>query len=228
MQDAQGLTSDWVYHWRLLLEEYGPTIMYIKGIHNTVVVTISRLDYGHIHEDRSTMMTFAQCHYTSGQEESTSPSASTKESVSLVFANQDDEKAIYPLTTWEIAEAQKHNIEIITITDKHGYTTQFVESIKVLCRNSKMVIPNSLQKRVVAWYHHYLQHPGNTHLKETLRLSMYSKGLRKTVQTHVKKCHSCQLNKCRNYKYGKLAANCHHHLLESIMCGPHRTIYPQW
>ena len=41
MQDALGLTSDRVYHWRLLLEEYGPTFMYIKGIHNTVVDAIS-------------------------------------------------------------------------------------------------------------------------------------------------------------------------------------------
>ena len=58
MQDALGLTSDWVYRWRLLLEEYAPTIMYIKGIHNTVAHTISRLDYGPVQEDRSTMMTF--------------------------------------------------------------------------------------------------------------------------------------------------------------------------
>ena len=41
IQDALGLTSDQVYHWRLLLEEYGPTIMYIKGIHNTVSDAIS-------------------------------------------------------------------------------------------------------------------------------------------------------------------------------------------
>ena len=41
MQDALGLTSEWVYHWRLLLEEYGPMIMYIKGIHNTVSDAIS-------------------------------------------------------------------------------------------------------------------------------------------------------------------------------------------
>jgi hypothetical protein len=89
MQDTLGLTSDRVYHWRLLLEEYGPTIMYVKGIHNTVADTISQLDYGSVQEDRSTMMTFAQCwcHYTSGQEESTPPSAYMQESVSLVFAN---------------------------------------------------------------------------------------------------------------------------------------------
>ena len=31
MQNALGLTSDRVYQWRLLLEEYGPEIIYIKG-----------------------------------------------------------------------------------------------------------------------------------------------------------------------------------------------------
>jgi hypothetical protein len=36
MRDSLGLTLDRVYHWRLLLEEYGPEIVHIKGIHNTV------------------------------------------------------------------------------------------------------------------------------------------------------------------------------------------------
>ncbi len=45
-RDALGLISDRVYRWRLLLEEYAPEILYIKGIHNTVADAISRLDYG--------------------------------------------------------------------------------------------------------------------------------------------------------------------------------------
>jgi hypothetical protein len=39
-RDALGLTSDRVYRWRLLLEEYAPDIIYIKEIHNTVGDTI--------------------------------------------------------------------------------------------------------------------------------------------------------------------------------------------
>jgi hypothetical protein len=62
-----------------------------------------------------------------------------------VFANQEDEEAIYPLTTREIAEAQKHNHTLSTMADKHGYTTQLVENTKVLCKDGKMVIPTSLQ-----------------------------------------------------------------------------------
>jgi hypothetical protein len=45
IRDALGMTSDRVYQWRLLLEEYGPKIVYIKGIHNTVSNAISRLEY---------------------------------------------------------------------------------------------------------------------------------------------------------------------------------------
>jgi hypothetical protein len=45
MRDALGLTSDQVYRWRLLLEEYGPEINYIKGIHNTMADAVLRLEY---------------------------------------------------------------------------------------------------------------------------------------------------------------------------------------
>jgi hypothetical protein len=44
-RNSLGLTSDRVYHWRLLLEEYAPEIIYRKGIHNTVEDTILQLDY---------------------------------------------------------------------------------------------------------------------------------------------------------------------------------------
>ncbi len=45
IRDALGLTSGGVYRWRLLLEEYGPKIVYIKGIHNTIADAISWLEY---------------------------------------------------------------------------------------------------------------------------------------------------------------------------------------
>jgi hypothetical protein len=40
-QDCLGLTSNRVTRWRILLEEYAPNIIYIKGIHNTVADAIS-------------------------------------------------------------------------------------------------------------------------------------------------------------------------------------------
>ncbi len=45
MRDALGLTSDRVCQRRLLLEEYGPKIVYTKGIQNTIADAVSRLEY---------------------------------------------------------------------------------------------------------------------------------------------------------------------------------------
>jgi hypothetical protein len=45
MRHALSLTSDQVYQLRLLLEEYGPEIIYTKGIHNIIADEISQLEY---------------------------------------------------------------------------------------------------------------------------------------------------------------------------------------
>jgi hypothetical protein len=44
-RDTLSLTSNRVYKWRLLLKEYAPEIIYIKGIHNTVADTFLQLEY---------------------------------------------------------------------------------------------------------------------------------------------------------------------------------------
>jgi hypothetical protein len=42
---ALGMTLDHVYQWSLLLKEYRPKIVFIKGIYNTVADAISWLEY---------------------------------------------------------------------------------------------------------------------------------------------------------------------------------------
>ena len=71
--------------------------------------------------------------------------------MNLVFAKQEDEEAIYLRTTREIAETQRHDHTLNTMADKHGYTTELVENIKVLFIDDEMVIPTSLQQGAVAW-----------------------------------------------------------------------------
>jgi hypothetical protein len=56
---------------------------------------------------------------------------------------------------------------------KDSMCLQMIEDTKVLCKNGKLVILTSLQHRVVAWYHRYLEHPGHSHLEETMRSVMY-------------------------------------------------------
>ena len=59
---ALGANSDRVYRWRLLLGEFGPKIVYIKGIHKTVVDAISRLDFTPKKIDGKTGKMPAMCH----------------------------------------------------------------------------------------------------------------------------------------------------------------------
>jgi hypothetical protein len=63
IRDALGMTSDRVYRWRLLLEEYGPKIVYIEGIHNTVADAISRLEYDPSMLEHSMMGMYVKCPY---------------------------------------------------------------------------------------------------------------------------------------------------------------------
>ena len=101
MQDALGLTCDWVYPWILLLEDYGPTIEYIRGIHNTVQDSISWLDYWHFSNNRDNWMIFTQCwcHCTARGKETSSFHANYTESMNFVFANHREKHSIYPRTT---------------------------------------------------------------------------------------------------------------------------------
>ena len=126
MRDALGLILDQVYQWKLLLEEYRPEIVYIKGIQNTIADAVLRLEY-----DPSVNQT-AKSFYMTKVRNSKSRQRQKLMMVSnnwceldidtdkldidlntneyddwnLVFAHHKEEDNIYPLTTIEIAEAQ--------------------------------------------------------------------------------------------------------------------------
>ena len=121
-----------------------------------------------------------------------------------VFANCSDKDEIYPLTVKEIVEAQKKDKAIDKLRKYEKYKMLLIENVHVLCKDGKLVMPKSLQYCAVSWYHHYLQHPGNTCLKETIRTAMFWMGIQRSVQNHVKRCQSCQTNKKQNLRYGKL------------------------
>jgi hypothetical protein len=99
--------------------------------------------------------------------------------LNFTFANHGEEDEIYPLATIKITEAQCKDQEFKVyykknaIMPKKDVCLQLVEDTRVLCKDGKLSIPASLQHRAVAWYHHYLQNPGHSHLKETMRSMMY-------------------------------------------------------
>ena len=100
-----------------------------------------------------------------------SESANASLDYNSVFASRgkEDQEEIYPLTVTEIADAQRAYKHLRKFF-KHGgnkastFELSLVEETEVLTENSKLVIPKSLQKWAVMWYHHYLQHPDKTRL----------------------------------------------------------------
>ncbi len=111
---------------------------------------------------------------------------------------------------------------------KKDICLQLVEDTKVLCKDGKLIISAYLQYSAVAWYHHYLQHPGHSRLKETMRSVMYWKGMLTTIRRYIKSCRSCQVNKRHSLKYGhvppKLVIMTHWRALCVNLVGPYTLI----
>ena len=139
-RDALGLTSDRVYHWRLLMEEYAPEIIYIKGIHNTVADAILQLEYDpklnktnvctHVMlgvelEELSMQRWKSFAHHWCSYNETSTPTQAYYFQINEVFANRSEEDKIYPLTTVEIVAAQradeslKHLFNSLSAMDGH-------------------------------------------------------------------------------------------------------------
>jgi hypothetical protein len=59
--------------------------------------------------------------------------------------------------------------------NKLDYKNNLVENLHKLCKDGRLVIfPKRLQEpKAIAWYHHYLQHPGHTRLEKKLMQAMY-------------------------------------------------------
>jgi hypothetical protein len=206
------------------LEEYAPKIIYIKGIQNTVADTILQLDYdpklnttnNYTHamlgvepEELSVQQWKLFAHHWQSYKESSAPTEAYCFHVNEVFANCRKEDKIYPLTTEEIAEAQradaslKHLLECNSVIDQ-GLEIKLIENTTCVCKDGQLVIPKPLQLRAVKWCHHYLQHPGHTRLEEMINAATYWKGMCTTIWSITKSCRSCQTNKRWNLKYGHL------------------------
>ena len=97
-----------------------------------------------------------------------------------LFVNTSNEDEIYPATISEIAAEQHRDHDLkdyfkkeVTHENKKFCLKLIDDTDIVVYQNKCLVIPKSLQSKVVTWYHHYLMHPGHTRLEETIAATMY-------------------------------------------------------
>ena len=185
---CSNLTSERVYRWRLVLEEYGPEVVYIKGIHNNAADALSRLDILEA-----------------------VPEASLRPVDLAERYDIDDIPAdAYPLTYSLIDREQCRDLKLKKGLLQGRYSTQSFhgggKSRHLICHNGLIVVPFSLQQRVVEWYHTYLLHPGADRTEATIRQHLWFPDMRTKIRTQLRHCHTCQIYKKQKKKYGYLPA----------------------
>ena len=96
------------------------------------------------------------------------------------------------------------NSKLYHLHTLHGAGKQW----KLICYGTdhRIVVPNSLQHKVIDWYHTTLVHPGRDRTELTISQHFYWKGMCKQIKQFCKKCPTCQMSKRQRKKYGKLPA----------------------
>jgi hypothetical protein len=128
----------------------------------------------------------------------------------LYAEDQNDFPTGYPLSYSEIAHETSLDaaIQKARRTKPDRYKTEqrlFAgKSFTLVTREGKIVLPKSLTKRAVEWYHNNLCHPGETRTELTIGQHYCFPGMRNLVKAVCSKCASCQLNKKHQLKYGKI------------------------
>ena len=207
----KNFTTERVMRWRLILEEYGPELVYIKGERNVVADALSRLPMK-VSKSSETHETLACLAESFGMDEDELP---------------DD---AYPLSFKRIAKGQKIDKKLHN-SAKNSKGKLHLKSFSgggkkrtLLCRDDKIVVPKSLQKRTVEWYHNQLCHPGENRTEQTIRGHFWWKTLHEDVRNACQKCDTCQCTKLssstarKDSRIGTLGCS---------MCRSHRPLHHQ-
>jgi len=213
------LTNDRIVRWRLLLEEFGPEYCHIAGKDNVVADALSRLDMDSEEEPTTrlpkdgTAQVTATCMCMLTRDESYDiPTAMDSALMADCFLNnvtKENELSEFPMDPKVLYQSQRKDKTLMKkmSTSAPGYATKLIEGQVLITKEDKIVVPSlQLQERIVAWYHQYLCHPGQTRLEATIRQLFVWSGIRRQTQRHVSKCRQCQLCKGNPKKYGHLPA----------------------
>ena len=79
-----------------------------------------------------------------------------------------------------------------------------LNDVEIIFYDSKIYVPQSLCRRVLDWYHFYLNHPGCSRLAKTICEVCYWKFLVTQVDLYDNLCNICQQFKNRKTIYGNL------------------------
>jgi hypothetical protein len=141
--------------WRLILEEFGPEIIHIKGEDNIAADAISRIP------------TYQGSEMLSEMEH-------------LILEDEES----FPLNLPLVQKAQQqelnktnNKLKQIVKDKKSGCNKMILDGVELITYEDRIYVPVKLRKRTLEWYHHFLNHPGVERLFKTINKVCYWKGM---------------------------------------------------
>jgi len=139
--------------WKLFIEEYSSDLKYIKGAHNVVADALSRLL-----KDNSPLDNSMEAYYTTMK----------------CHALKEPNYNFHPLLYAHLARAQQADSDTKKELKK-GNTNYQIKVFhgggmgrSLVYYNNKIVVPKTLQRHVIDWYHTVLCHPGINRTEESI------------------------------------------------------------
>ena len=187
-----------VMRWRLVLEEYNPELVYIKGGDNIVADALSRLE----------LLPDEPSREIAGH--NNKPSDKPQVLMKDFMMQYEDEvpQHVYPMRLRLIQNEQQKDLELQRNITKQGFTSKELRGggkvFNIIHYHDKIVVPTTLRERMLKWYHETLMHPGINRTEQTIRQHFTWPKLHEDVERVCKRCRTCQLTKKTKIKYGQL------------------------
>ena len=216
------LNSRRVLRWRLLLEDFNPIFHYIKGPHNVIADSLSRLrikpfasmeekspDSKVEMEDDEFFLAMFLHHPDVLSMEASGNDGAHFDCASVEF---DCYPTIdCPLPYNNIRQHQLNDATLMNALQNKPleYEWRPFDGVQLVCKNVptapnayKICIPNSLVNDVIVWYHETLGHVGESRLFTTINTHMTCPLLYDRVALFCSLCHACKVMKLPGKGYG--------------------------
>lgn len=196
------ITSQRLLNWRLLIEEFAPTLQYVQGEHNVGADMLSRYP---LFEEK---------------QEAPMPSLGTKAKHNLAksdFDNDDmtevmlyypEEIERFPLNFEDIRRAQQGDAEVLLLLNQPDHKVEEYYGTQLICKvendKTKIILPDSMMKSAIEWYHYVCGHIGIERLYKSLNLFFYNRGMKGKIESYISTCDSCQRNKSPGPGYAEM------------------------
>jgi hypothetical protein len=154
-------TTNPVTRWRLIVEEYGPKIVYLPSKHNIIADALSCLPKLEPHDE----------------------SAFLKEISAL-----DEQTDTFPIAFDVISKAQlaDNKIQQCITNNDPDFETRIIQRAPLVYFKGNIVIPTNLCFRILTWYHENLLHPGTDRMFHTISQHFTWPSLCTQVENFVK------------------------------------------